>query len=104
MFKNLKLRTMDNLKAVRLRNGSKFECHSVIESYRFSKDRQKITSIKLKAFVLTDGDIFDMKAIESVLWVDLSDKHKREYFIDTASYAEDFYLEKPISVEEYFKN
>lgn len=95
---------MDNLKAVRFRNGCDFECHSVIESYRFSKDGKKITSIKLKAFVLTDGDTFDMKAVESVLWVDLSDKHKKEYFIDTSSYAEGFYLKKPISVEEYFKN
>lgn len=40
--------------------------------------------------------------IESVLWVDLSDKDKNEYWIDLPSYAEDFYLEKPISVEAYF--
>ncbi|WP_270985604.1 hypothetical protein [Campylobacter helveticus] len=103
MLKKLKYKKMNNLKAVRFKNnGCEFKCSEVIESYRFDKDGRNITSTKLKAFVLEDGDIYDVKEVESVLWVDLSDKDKNEYWIDLPSYAEDFYLEKPISVEAYF--
>ncbi|MCR2056815.1 hypothetical protein [Campylobacter helveticus] len=93
---------MNNLKAVRLNNGCDFKCNTIIENYRFDKSGKNITSTKLKGFILEDGDIFDVNFIESVLWVDLSDKDKNEYAIDISSYAEDFYLEKPISVEAYF--
>ncbi|TNH33857.1 hypothetical protein [Campylobacter helveticus] len=103
MLKKLKYKKMNNLKAVRFKNnGCEFKCNTIIENYRFDKDGRNITSTKLKAFVLEDGDIYDVKEVESVLWVDLSDKDKNEYWIDLPSYAEDFYLEKPISVEAYF--
>lgn len=102
MLKKLKYKKMNNLKAVRLNNGCDFKCNTIIENYRFDKSGKNITSTKLKGFILEDGDIFDVNFIESVLWVDLSDKDKNEYAIDISSYAEDFYLEKPISVEAYF--
>ncbi|EAB5281447.1 hypothetical protein HEE88_001277 [Campylobacter upsaliensis] len=103
MLKKLKCKKMNNLKAVRLKiNGCDFKCNTIVENYRFSKDGKKIVSTKLKAFILEDGDIFDIDNIESVLWVDLSDKDKNEYWIDLPSYAEDFYLKKPIEVETYF--
>lgn len=102
MLKKLKYKKMNNLKAVRLNNGCDFKCNTIIENYRFDKSGKNITSTKLKGFILEDGDIYDVKEVESVLWVDLSDKDKNEYAIDISSYAEDFYLEKPISVEAYF--
>ncbi|MCR2120022.1 hypothetical protein [Campylobacter upsaliensis] len=102
MLKKLKCKKMNNLKAVRLNNGCDFKCNTIIENYRFDKSGKNITSTKLKGFILEDGDIFDVNFIESVLWVDLSDKDKNEYWIDLPSYTEDFYLEKPISVEAYF--
>ncbi|MCR2101061.1 hypothetical protein CUPS4066_07580 [Campylobacter upsaliensis] len=102
MLKKLKYKKMNNLKAVRLNNGCDFKCNTIIENYRFDKSGKNITSTKLKGFILEDGDIFDVNFIESVLWVDLSDKDKNEYWIDLPSYTEDFYLEKPISVEAYF--
>ncbi|EAL52485.1 hypothetical protein CUPA0029 [Campylobacter upsaliensis RM3195] len=102
MLKKLKCKKMNNLKAVRLNNGCDFKCNTIIENYCFDKSGKNITSTKLKGFILEDGDIFDVNFIESVLWVDLSDKDKNEYWIDLPSYTEDFYLEKPISVEAYF--
>ncbi|TBR80910.1 hypothetical protein DU472_04425 [Campylobacter novaezeelandiae] len=100
----MKIRTMKNLKKIQI-NGCSYQCSKVIEKYRLSKDGTKVIDYNLIGFVdEKDQEIIWVGNVEAVLWVDNSDPKKQQYWIETSAYAEDFFLEEPISFKDYMKS